>query len=166
MRTRRSHDSMQRTQPLTGCVVLLFLLGMSRSESARSQAAADETEIRKADAEWSHAAQTKNLEKMISFYAEDGSVLPFGAPIATGREQARQLWSHLMSLPGFSLTFTPTKVQVASSGELAYDVGTFLLTLNDTKGTPTSTPGKYVVVWQKQAPGGWKAVADIFNTDR
>jgi ketosteroid isomerase-like protein len=82
------------------------------------------------------------------------------------KPQARQLWSHLMSLPGFSLTFAPTKVQVANSGELAYDVGTFVLKLNDTQGNPTSTPGKYVVVWQKQAPGGWKAVADIFNTDR
>ena len=27
-------------------------------------------------------------------------------------------------------------------------------------------PGKYVVVWKKQKGGGWKAEADIFNTDK
>ncbi|HZR57264.1 MAG TPA: DUF4440 domain-containing protein [Terriglobales bacterium] len=113
---------------------------------------------------WSHAAETKDLEQTLSFYADDASVLPFNAPIVTGKVQIRQLWSHLMSTPGFSLRFAPTSVEVAQSGDLAYEIGTFELTMHDAQGKPVKTPGKYVVTW-KQMGGKWKATADIFNTD-
>jgi ketosteroid isomerase-like protein len=146
--------------------VVLWGVGTGHSSLAQGNRAAEEEAIRKGDAEWSHAADTKDLEKTVSFYAEDGSVLPFGAAIATGKEQVRQVWSHLMSLPGYSLTFAPTTVQVAKAGDIAYEVGAFALKLNDAQGNATTTPGKYVVVWKKQADRGRKAVADIFNTDK
>jgi ketosteroid isomerase-like protein len=126
--------------------------------------AADEKAIRDADALWSHAVETKDLGQAISFYTDSASVLPFNAPSVTGTVQIRELWSHLMSTPGFSLHFAPSIVEVAHSGDLAYDVGTFELTLDDAQGKPVKTPGKYVVVW-KQTGGKWKAAADIFNTD-
>ncbi len=124
----------------------------------------DEKTIRDADALWSHATETKDLEQAVSFYADDASVLPFNAPITTGKVQIRELWSHLMSTPGFSLRFAPNNVQVAHSRDLAYEVGTFELTLDDAQGKPVKTPGKYVVVW-KQTDGKWRVAADIFNTD-
>jgi ketosteroid isomerase-like protein len=71
-----------------------------------------------------------------------------------------------MSMPGFSLTFAPTKIEIAKAGDMAYDVGTAELKLNDASGNPTTTVGKYVVVWKKQPDKQWKAVADIFNTDK
>ena len=37
---------------------------------------------------------------------------------------------------------------------------------NDAGGNTVRVVGKYVVVWKKQANGQWKAVVDIFNTDR
>jgi SnoaL-like domain len=97
-------------------VVSTLLLGTGRSGLGQGSGPADESAIRKADAEWSRAAETKDLEKTVSFYAEDGSVLPFGAPIATGKEQVRQVWSHLMSLPGYSLTFAPTRCRSRNPG--------------------------------------------------
>jgi uncharacterized protein (TIGR02246 family) len=126
----------------------------------------DEQRIRAADAAWSHASETKDVDQFISFYAYDASVLPFNAPIATGKEQVRQLWSALMSKPGFWLHFAPTKINVAKSGDLAYEVGTFELKLSDAAGNASSSPGKYVVGWKKQADGNWKAELDIFNTDK
>ncbi|HWC15420.1 MAG TPA: nuclear transport factor 2 family protein, partial [Terriglobales bacterium] len=73
--------------------------------------------------------------------------------------------SHLLESPGFHLQFAPTKIEVAKGGDMAYDVGTFELKMNDSSGNPTTTSGKYVVVWKKEG-GQWKAVADIFNTDK
>jgi ketosteroid isomerase-like protein len=43
-------------------------------------------------------------------------------------------------------------------------MGTFELTLHDPTGKPVVDHGKYVTVWKKQS-GGWKAVADIVNSD-
>ena len=126
----------------------------------------EENKIRQDDVKWSHAAESKDLNTFVSFYADDASTLPFNASIAQGKEQIRQLWSQLMSKPGFGLSFTPTKVEVSKSGDMAYEIGTFNLKLNDSQGNATSTLGKYVVVWRKQLNHEWKAVADIFNTDK
>src|SRR5208282_2993779 len=99
-------------------------------------------------------------------YSETGSVMPFNAPIATGKTKVQEVWTQLMARPGFSLHFTPTQIEVAKSKDMAYDVGTFELKLNDAQGAPMTIPGKYVVVWKKQKGGSWKAEADIFNTDK
>jgi uncharacterized protein (TIGR02246 family) len=130
------------------------------------KASKTEQAIRAADQAWSQAAQNKDLDKTVSFYADDASVLPFNAPIATGKDQIKQVWSSLMAKPGFSLTFAPTKISVAKSDDLAYEVGTFELKMNDAQGNPTTTPGKYVVAWKRQPQGEWKAELDIFNTDK
>lgn len=126
----------------------------------------DEAAIRETAASWSEAAGAKNLDKCVSFYTDDASVLPFNAPIATGEDQIRKVWAQLMSNPGYSLHFGPTKVEVAQSADLAYEIGTFDLTLADQTGKSAAIRGKYVVAWRKQANGEWKAAADIFNTDQ
>ncbi len=149
-----------------GLVTTLLLAGMGVSFAQKSDGGADEQAIRKLDAGWSAAAESKDVGKFISYYAEDGAALPFNAPIAKGKEQTEKLWAGLMSMPGFALSFAPTKIEVAKSGEMAYDVGTFELKLNDASGKSTTTLGKYVVVWKKQADKQWKAVADVFNTDK
>jgi ketosteroid isomerase-like protein len=148
-------------------IVLMLLTGtVAPSFAQMGKPSGDESEIRKADAAWSQAAENKDLDKAVSFYADQASVLPFNAPIANGRDQIRQLWSQLMSKPGFALSFAPTKIDVSKAGDLAYEVGTFVLKVNDPQGNATSTPGKYVVAWKKQPNHEWKAVADIFNTDK
>ena len=126
----------------------------------------DEQTIRDLDKEWSRAAETKDAERFASFYSEMGSVMPFNAPIATGRAKVQEVWAQLMAKPGFFLSFAPTRVEVAGSKDVAYDIGTFELKLNDAQGSPMTIPGKYVVIWKKQKGGNWKAEADIFNTDK
>ncbi len=146
---------------LIGCSVLLLA-----SLSLATKTSTDEEAIRKQDADWSAAAQSKDLEKSVSVYAEDAVFLPSGAPIATGKMQIRDAWSHLLALPGVELKFAPTNIQVAKSKDMAYDVGTYQLKVNDAQGNQTTQIGKYVVVWKKQADKQWRVVADIFNPDK
>ena len=155
-----------KTRLMFGLLSVVSIVGIGAAVAQMSGGGADEQAIRNLDAGWSAAAQSKDVGKFVSYYAEDGAALPFNAPIARGKEPAQKLWAGLMAMPGFALSFAPTKIEVAKSGELAYDVGTFELRLNDASGKSTTTPGKYVVVWKKQADRQWKAVADIFNTDK
>ena len=155
-----------KTNTKLGLFTALFVAGLGASFAQKSGGSADEQAIRKLDKEWSASTQSKDAGKMLAYYAEDASALPFSAPIATGKEQIQKVWTGLMAMPGFSLSFAPTKIEVAKSGDLAYDVGTFELKFNDANGKPTTEIGKYVVVWKKQADKQWKAVADIFNTDK
>jgi ketosteroid isomerase-like protein len=155
-----------KTSVKIGLLAALLTAGISVSLAQKSSGDADEQAIRKLDKEWSAAAGSKDVGKTIEYYAEDGSAFPFNAPIATGKEQIKKVWVGLTSMPGFALSFGPTKIEVAKSGDIAYDVGTFELRFNDASGKPTTEIGKYVVVWKKQADRQWKVVADIFNTDK
>jgi ketosteroid isomerase-like protein len=145
---------------------LVFCAVTSMSFAQQPNPNPDQQAIHKLDKDWSAAAGSKDLEKTVSFYADDASAYPFNAPIATGKDAIQQLWSHLMALPGFSLSFAPTKIEVAKSGDLAYDVGTFELKTADAQGKIVTEAGKYVVVWKKQTDRHWKVIADIFNTDK
>jgi len=127
--------------------------------------AAIEKQIRSMDADWSHAATLGDLDASVSYYADDGAMLAPNAPIASGKAAVRNAWDGLLHMPGYvSLSFSPTSVTVAQAGDIAYEIGTYVLTVKDKKGTPTADNGKYVVVWKKQVDGAWKVEADIFNS--
>src|SRR5437667_10539727 len=128
--------------------------------------AAAEAAVRAASAEWAKVAAAKDLEKTLSYYVEDASMFPPTAPIGTGAEARRKMWTTLFSPAELVFSNAATKVEVARSGDLAYEIGTFEESFKDTKGTPVKLVGKYVVVWKKQAGGEWKAIVDIFNTDQ
>ena len=152
-------------QKLTGFLAVAVILN-SLAVAQNSQATSDEQAIRSADKEWSQNAKIGTLDKFLTFYADDASVLPFNAPLVAGKENIRQFFTQLFSKPGFTVTFAPSTVQVSKSRDIAYEIGTAQLTLNDAQGQPTTVPAKYVVVWKKHRNHGWKAVADVFNTDK
>ena len=145
---------------------LFLLLTALLPAVAGASGKTDEQQIRNLDEEWTRASESRDAAKFASFYSETGSAMPFNAPIATGKAKVQGLWTSFMAKPGFSLHFAPTHIEVAKSKDMAYDVGTFELKLNDPQGASVTLPGKYVVVWKKQTNGDWKAEADIFNTDK
>jgi uncharacterized protein (TIGR02246 family) len=126
---------------------------------------ASEDAVRATAAAWNQAFIAKDVEKIVSFYADDASLFPPGSGIDTGKEAIHAAWVALVTTPGFSASINTTKVEAARSGDLAYEEGTYLLTTK-VKGELKAEKGKYVVVWKKQADGNWKAVADIFNADQ
>jgi uncharacterized protein (TIGR02246 family) len=128
--------------------------------------AADEAAIGALSAAWSKAMAAKDVEKSVSFYADDASMFPDRAPIARGKEAIHAVWETLLTTPGFSGSFSTTRVEVAKASDMAYEIGIYELATNDKKGKPQTEKGKYVVVWKRQADGNWKAVADIFNADQ
>jgi uncharacterized protein (TIGR02246 family) len=154
---------MHTHKSLALAVLLVAVLGSTIALA--KDGSADEQAIRALDTAWSHAAQTKDLDKTVSYYADDASMLPPNMSIASGKDAIRAVWSQLLSAPSGSITFGPAKVVVSGARDLAYEIGTFQSTTNDGQGSPATSTGKFVVVWQKRA-GQWKVVADIFNNDK
>ena len=126
--------------------------------------AADEASLRNSDMQWSKAAGAKDVQQFVSFFADDGSLLPPNASLLATKEKIRTWASELMANPGFALSWQLTKAEASRGGDLGYTVGTYVLTLHDPKGEPVTDRGKYVTVWKKQADGSWKVAADIFNS--
>ena len=126
--------------------------------------AADEAAIRAIDVEWAKAAAAKDLAGTTAYYTDSTQVFAPNAPAATGKDAIQKTFTTLMALPGFALIFAPSKVEVARSGDLAYETGEYEMTVNDKKGKPQTVKAKYVVVWGKQPGGAWKALVDAPTT--
>ena len=124
---------------------------------------ADEQAIRGQVDRWLQLVKAKDAAAIAELYAEDGAVMPPGAPIGKGRAAIQKTWASMMQTPGFDLTFVPEQIIVSSSGDMALDRGTYKLAIAP-GGKPQTDTGKYVVVWRKIG-GEWKAAADIFNSD-
>jgi len=91
--------------------------------------------------------------------------MPPNAPSAKTRETIRSAWKEMLTTPGAAISWKATKVEVAKSGDLACVSGTYEETMADANGKSVKDHGKYVEVWEKQANGTWKVVADIWNSD-
>ena len=110
---------------LTICVGLLPL-GLICTAPAAGTKGADEQAVRDADAQWSKAAGTKDLDKTVSFYSDDAVVLPPNGPSAKTKEAIRALWKDLIGSVT-SVSWTATRVEMAKSGDMACLSGTYEL---------------------------------------
>jgi len=146
-------------------ILMLSLLALSSAcQSTATRGGADETALRKLDDEWSRAVGAKDVEKTMSYYADDALMMPPNIPTLSGKQSIRTLWQSLLDAPGFTGGWKATKVEI--SGNLSYVTGTYEITETDESGKPMTDKGTYLKVWKKQPDGSWKCVADMFSSDQ
>ena len=121
---------------------------------------ADDKGVRDADAAWSKAAAAKDLDKTVSFYADDAVVLPPNQGAVTTKHGIRNLWKAFFDTLT-EISWKTSRVEMAKSGDMGYLIGTYEMTMKD----GTKDKGKYCEVWKKQADGKWKVSTDMFSSD-
>ena len=127
---------------------------------------ADVKAIRDLEATQVQAFAAKDVNKIGAYYGDNASAFFPDAPVVTGAAAIAAVFKPFLADKNYSLTFASDKVDVAKSGDLVYSQGAYTMKSTDPKTKKVLTEqGKYVTVFQKQADGGWKAVADIFNED-
>jgi uncharacterized protein (TIGR02246 family) len=125
----------------------------------------DVKSIRKLEDKAREAAKAKDLDRYVSFYADNAVLLWPGAPMVTGRAAIREFMRVFFSMRDFSLSFETAQVEVSRAGDFAYTCGTNKVTLMDPNGKKMKDSGKYLTVYRKQSDGTWKVVADMGNSD-
>jgi uncharacterized protein (TIGR02246 family) len=128
--------------------------------------ASDEAAIRAASAAWSQASAAKDVDKTVAFYGDGAVVMSPKAPAVHGSENIRKGWAEGFATPGPGLSWRTTAVEVARSGDLAYENGTYDFVTTGKNGKTSDEKGKYLVIWKKQADGAWKVAVDMDNTDQ
>jgi uncharacterized protein (TIGR02246 family) len=152
-------------------VPLLFLAACAHQQPPQpveppDTRAADEAAIRATAKDWAAASQAKDPQKFASFYTEDARLMFEGAPDTVGTGDILKFVAEVMQDPNFSLNFETTSVDVARSGDIAYELGTYRMTASDPKTRqPATQTGTFVAVWKKQADGSWKCAVDAPNSD-
>ena len=147
---------------LSTAILLAFAAAGCRHYQSGNPAA-EEAAIRAADADWLAAAKARDLERILPFWADDATILPAGEPAISGKAAIRQYVAGAFGSPGFSISWNTEKIEVSSSGDLAYSTGTNHITFNNPDGKMIATDNRAVVVWKKQPDGSWKCTVDMMS---
>ena len=128
--------------------------------------AADEKALRDDEAAWNKDWAAKDLDRIVSHYADDASLEVPDVPILSKKDDMKAALKMILDDPNWSISFAADKVEVAKGGDLAYMQGHYTVTETNAKTKKKVTEkGKYVTVYKKQADGSWKAIQDINNED-
>ncbi len=119
--------------------------------------------IRQIDQRMVQSLAARDQAALANYYAPNAALMMANAPKATGRAAIGSAWGSMLGLPNFAMSFTPTSITVARSGDLATDVGTYQLSFDGPQGRVNDV-GKYTVGWQK-IDGQWLIASDMANSD-
>ena len=130
--------------------------------TADAGAAADA--IRAEEAQWNRDYAARDVDRILTHYAADATLMGPGSMPQTGTAAIRAAVAQMVGDPAFRLEFGNDRVEVAGSGDVGYTRGHFALTLTDPRTRrPGTMSGAYLTVWRKQADGSWKAVEDMIT---
>ncbi len=151
----------------TSSIGLTFALVLTLAGCAHvpPTATSSVSELTALDSRLQKAVEVRDLDLIVSFYAEDAVLLPAAEPTVIGREAIRSEWKHILAIPDFTNSSSLSKVEVSNSGDMAYSMGTYRSTMMGEDGKPTVEPGKWLSVWKRQEDGSWRIVVDTYNTD-
>jgi ketosteroid isomerase-like protein len=111
------------------------------------------------------AISVRDTEAIMGFYAPDAWIFPPEGAVAKTPEERRAYWAAQKLPPGVSDTVgISERIDVAQSGDLAVEYGSFFELTTDSRGASNSRPHKYVAAWKKQSDGSWKVAADMWNS--
>lgn len=125
---------------------------------------AEENLILKTDSTWAVIAlEGKDIDKIVSYWADDAVLLPPGQTAVRGKAALKQFVKESENIPGFSIHWKSSDVHFSPDGKMAYMYGENLMTMNDSTGKQISMTGRGYTVWRKESDGNWKCVVDTWN---
>ena len=99
-------------------------------------------------------------DAFLTYLAEDGVEVVDGGGFDTKDAMRKQPpWPE-----GTTLTWTPVKADMSTSGDLGYTYGNYVYTARNKEGKLVANYGKYTSIWKKQKDGRWKVVVDMGNS--
>ena len=144
---------MRRTTLAVG--VLLLCAPACNFDSAKSSSgtASSTPSNREIDAlmqtsrDWAKAAASGDVERILSYWADDAVVLEPDQRAHFGKAGIRQMVEASMKIPKF----------------MGYVIEHNRVSFADSTGKIQTQFGKAVTIWRKDASGAWKCVVDIWN---
>lgn len=113
--------------------------------------------------DWAKAAAGNDVEKILSYWADDAVVLEPDQRALIGKAAIRGMVESSMKVPKFSITWGPETGALSQDGKMGYLIEHNRLTFADSTGKVQTQFGKAVTIWRKDATGAWKCVVDTWN---
>lgn len=153
---------MNRTKSvgMSTAVILLVSVVCARSEP-KGGAKEARSSIEAANAKFGETFERGDAAGVAAFYTTDAIVFPPDSQMVKGRQAITEFWQATMKsgVKGAKLT----TIDVGRSGDVAYETGTVVLTIQPEGKAATTASAKYLVVWKRQSDGSWQLHRDIWN---
>jgi uncharacterized protein (TIGR02246 family) len=126
--------------------------------AAPTDHSADERTILATDSGWIRNVMAKNVDSLMTYYAADAVSYGFGAP-AVGIDQIRTSYTNMVKMTVTDPKLLSNTIKFSNDGSMAYDHGTYTMTMTPPGGKASTETGAYLNVWKK-FDGQWKLVAE------
>lgn len=140
-------------------ILVVFILTACKQTEDSAQFEQWKAEIQAVEQDFNDMAQKEGLVKAFEFYAAPDGVIRRNNKVVKGK-QAIADWYKADVRPGDTLSWSPTFIDVSTSGDLAYTYGDFVFTYADSLGNKKSSTGVFHTVWKRQKDGSWRFVWD------
>ncbi len=125
-----------------------------------SQERQDEVEaLRRHGRAWDKAMVDLDLDTAVSYFASDAYTIQPNQRPGIELDEIRRVWVEFLALPEFVFTTEPKVIEVSASGDMAYEIGSYIFSFRSPNGQIKDT-GHYVLVYKK-VDGEWKLAVDI-----
>lgn len=150
---------------LTVRLAFAALMGLSAAActSVPNSSPGEELRLMETSREWARAAESGNIDAIVSYWADDAAVMMPGLPTFRGKDAIRAYVAESMKVPGFRITWEPLEAQV--SGDLGYLLERTQVTTPNASGKLETQQFRAVTIWRKQPDGSWRNVVDIANAE-
>lgn len=152
------------TRTLLGVVAVVVTLACQPRLDTAIDAGSAEAALRARSRALVTAEARKDVDAAMAFYEQDAVIHIEGASALRGHAAIRQLYQQFFQMPMVSFEATITDVQIARSGELAYESGINHFTF-ERGGQRVAEQGKYLAVWRRRAGGPWNLGAVAVTND-
>ena len=137
--------------------IVLGVLMLGACAPATVNQASDAQTIRNLGNDWQRAIAARDVDKIVALHAPDAISMSSNSPAATGSTAIRASYAGLVNLPGLSLAWVPTRIDVVSP-TVANEYGTYTLAFDGPQGR-VNDRGNYATVWHK-IDGQWRVATD------
>ena len=123
---------------------------------------AEERAIRSQEERWQEALRAGDSAAIGGVYTDDGYYLPQDSDGYEGADSVSSRWLSERRFGLTDLVREPKRIEVAASGDMAYELGTYQVKWQSKERGAGGASGNYVTVWRKVG-GEWKTAAYIWN---
>jgi ketosteroid isomerase-like protein len=109
------------------------------------------------------AVAEKDAKAVVDFYEPDAIVLTPNTPMVRGSSALGDLFQGMIDGGVKAIEFDTT--DLVEDGSLVVEVGHSRIHVALSDGSSVTDPGKYLVVYRRQADGNLKMVFDAFSSD-
>ena len=150
-----------RTVTTLAVLALAAVASACANPKAQEFTRTDAEAIRQTSVDLTTAFNAKDIEKLMSQYAENSAFMPPNAPMLRGKEALKTYYDGLLAKGAGNLTMTPQ--DVTGNGPLAYESGTYTIAF-DGAGEASRDRGKYLRVLRNMN-GTWRSEYTIWSSD-